>query len=177
MLSPMVGYAVTALGYIASGNGRPMRVKDIADAMRIPAPYLAKIMHRLSRRGCVVTRRGLGGGVTLRRDPRELTLLDVCEALEDPILSPRCMLGGSLCTDDVACPAHEFSRVANAELFDFLGRTTLLEVARFNLERAAPERAAPERAAPKRAARVRARPSDRGGAKATRRRSRRRMGA
>ncbi|MHB8897762.1 MAG: RrF2 family transcriptional regulator [Thermoguttaceae bacterium] len=94
-----------------------------------------KIIHVLARRGIVLTQRGVGGGVSLARAPQEVTILELCEALEDPVLEPRCMLGNAECTEDRACPAHQFCQSHRKELDDFLRRTTLADIAAFETRR------------------------------------------
>lgn len=131
----MIGYAATALGHIAVQGAQPVQVREIAEVMRIPAPYLAKIVHQLGRKGFVTTRRGIGGGVQLSVDPAKTTLYQLCEALEDPILEPQCLLGLGTCNDDVACPAHAFSRGLRERKLAFLRGTTLLDVGRYDRRR------------------------------------------
>jgi len=131
----MIGYAASALGYIASRADGPVQVREIAKVMQIPAPYLAKIVHQLGRKHIVKTRRGTGGGVRLAIDPARTTLYQLCEALEDPILVPQCLLGLGVCDDDKACPAHAFSRDLRRRKLEFLRRTTLLDVSRFDQRR------------------------------------------
>lgn len=132
VLSPMVGYAAKALGYMAAALGGPVQVRQVARVTGVPAPYLSKIVHQLSRKGLVSTRRGIGGGVALAVDPSELSLYELCEALDDPILKSQCLLGLGTCSDDVACPAHEFSRKIRAKQLAFLRNTTLLQVGRYD---------------------------------------------
>ena len=60
-----------------------------------------------------------------------MTLLELCEAIEDPILEPQCMLGLGRCDDDCACPAHAFSQSLRQKELDFLEKTTLADVGRF----------------------------------------------
>lgn len=139
MLSPLVGYAATALGHIAISGGAPLQVREIAEATGVPAPYLSKIVHQLARKGFVRTRRGTGGGVQLAIDPESVTLLELCEAFDDPVLRPECMLGLGECDDDVACPAHEFSREVRVRQLEFLRSTTLLDVGRYYARRHARE--------------------------------------
>jgi Rrf2 family protein len=131
MLSQSVGYAITALGYLASIYDRPALVRDVAEAMHIPTPYLAKIIHALARKGFVVTQRGIGGGVTLARKPEQITLLDVCLALDEPSVQKRCMLGNAICSDERACPAHAFWTHQREQQIAFLKRTTLQDMAEF----------------------------------------------
>ncbi len=136
MLSQGVGYAVTALGHIARAGGAPVLVKEIADVAGLPAPYLAKIVHSLARRGVVVTQRGVGGGVTLARPATEITLLDVAHALDDPAVKPTCMLGTAACSEERACPAHRFWTCERASILEFLAGTCVADVASFEEARA-----------------------------------------
>jgi len=137
-MTQSTGYAITALGYVAAGAGSPMLIKDIAEATNLPHPYLAKIIHTLARRGLVVTRRGVGGGVLLARAPLEITLLDIAAALDDPLLDQRCMLGNAHCTDERACPAHGFWVGHRAQQIAFLRASTLADLAAFERRQRAP---------------------------------------
>lgn len=135
MLSPATGYAATALGYVAAAGGKPVQVRQIAEACGIPQAYLAKIIHSLAQADIVTTQRGVGGGVTLRTPAVEITLRRICEALSDPCLELRCMLSEVGCSDDRACPAHEFACRIRAERDTFLRRTTIADIAAFELKR------------------------------------------
>lgn len=137
MLSPMTGYAATALAWLATHGGGPVQVKEIADRTGVPAAYLGKIMHQLARAGIVETKKGLGGGVLLERDADSLSLFDLAEALGDPILTPKCMLGVEECSDERACPAHQFWKQHREREIAFLKRTTLRDIAEFERKREA----------------------------------------
>lgn len=135
MLSQAVGYAASALGHIAAAGGSPVLVKEIAQAASIPAPYLAKIIHALARRGIVHTQRGVGGGVTLARPATEISLYDVCVALDDPVVRRVCMLGTAECSDERACPAHKFWTAHRSEAIEFLSSTKVSNIAAFESRR------------------------------------------
>jgi Rrf2 family protein len=137
MLSQASGYAAAALGFIASNADGPSLVKDIAEGANIPAPYLAKIVQVLARRGLVNTQRGIGGGVSLAKAPANITLYDVCVALDDPSVQSRCMLGTAECSDDRACPCHEFWKSHRLEFHQFLQGTTIADLAQFESRRRA----------------------------------------
>jgi len=139
-MTQSTGYAITALGHVAAVGDRPLLIKEIAAATGLPHPYLAKIIHTLARRGLVVTRRGVGGGVHLARPAQEVTLFDIAEALDDPLLDERCMLGAAVCSDERACPAHAFWSQHREAQINFLRDSTLADVAEFErrqLERSA----------------------------------------
>jgi len=131
MLSQSVGYAAAALGIVAAAKGKPLLIRDIADAADIPTPYLAKLIHILGRKGVVETQRGIGGGVVLVGNPKDLTLFDICNYLDDPVTRKRCMLGSGECSDERACPCHQFWVGHRKKEIEFLKRTTVAELARF----------------------------------------------
>lgn len=135
MLSQASGYASAALGLIAAAGGKPVLVKEVAEAAGIPGAYLAKIVQALARKGLVITQRGVGGGVTLARPAAAISLLDVCSALEDPVVKQRCMLGTDECSDDRACPCHRFWTTHRAKYIDFLTSTTVADIAAFETRR------------------------------------------
>lgn len=135
MLTQAVGYAATALGYVAAAGGKSVLVKEIADACDIPGPYLSKIVHTLGRSGIVSTQRGIGGGVTLAKPANEISLFQLCEALGDPIVLSRCMLGTAACSDERACPAHKFWVAHRTEQAAFLKETSIADIAAFETRR------------------------------------------
>ncbi len=135
MLTQSSGYATSALACIAAMGGQPILVKEIAEACGIPAPYLAKLIHTLGRKGIVATQRGVGGGVTLAKDAQNLTLFDVCLAMDDPIVQTRCMLGTAECSDERACPAHRFWSAHRMKQIEFLRETTISQIAAFEVRR------------------------------------------
>lgn len=138
MVTQAVGYAACALGYVAMAGGRALLVREVAEACGIPAPYLAKIVNTLRRIGMVETQRGIGGGVTLARPAAEITLLDLCRAMGDPIAQQRCMLGNADCSNERNCPAHCFWSEQRERIMDFLSRTTIADFAAFEAQRRQP---------------------------------------
>lgn len=131
MLSQSVGYAASTLGYLAGNDQTQMLVRELAEAVNAPGSYVAKIMHQLARRGLVVTQRGIGGGVSLARPADQITLYDLCFALDDPIIELRCMLGTAECSDERACPAHVYWTAERERQIAFLRRTTLRDMSDF----------------------------------------------
>ena len=135
MVSPAVGYAAAAMGYLASHQDGPMRVHELANAIGAPAAYLSKIIHTLARKGFFETTKGRGGGVVLGADTRKVTLFELCEALDDDIMHPRCALGTAECSDARACPAHKLQLAIRAEQLKFLKKTTVQRIGEFNAAR------------------------------------------
>jgi Rrf2 family protein len=84
VISQTTEYALRAVVWLASHEDRPLTAQQIADATRVPAGYLAKVLQGLSRAGLLRSQRGLGGGFTLARSPGELSVWEVVQAV-DPI--------------------------------------------------------------------------------------------
>src|SRR3954468_22195715 len=102
-------HALRALSYLAAQeSGVAVQGKDLARTVRVPAPYLAKILGTLARAGIVAATRGAGGGYRLAKRAERIRLGDVLVALEGPRARPGCLLRPDRpCTDATACAAHE----------------------------------------------------------------------
>lgn len=97
-VSERVNLAVHALGYMAvKAEGRTVAVAELADMLHVSVSHLAKVMQILVRGGFVRSIRGAHGGFVLTRDPETLTLLEIYEAVEGPVIQPRCLLGHPIC--------------------------------------------------------------------------------
>lgn len=85
-LSLQVQYAICGCFDIAyNGHDEPVQVRVIGTRQEIPARYLEQIFQRLRKAKLVQGRRGPGGGYVLARSPREISLLEVVEAIEGPL--------------------------------------------------------------------------------------------
>lgn len=63
----------------------PTSVRDIADRTGLPQPYLEQILLALKGAGLVRSKRGVGGGYVLARNPVDITLADILSAVDGPI--------------------------------------------------------------------------------------------
>jgi Rrf2 family iron-sulfur cluster assembly transcriptional regulator len=80
-------YASRALLSLAmhADDGRPNSVRDIAERTGLPQPYLEQILLALKGAGLVRSKRGVGGGYVLAREPAEITLAEIIGAVDGPI--------------------------------------------------------------------------------------------
>ena len=84
-------YAVRAVLYLArQENAERAATSAIAKEQRIPPSFLAKIISQLSIAGLLHTSRGARGGVTLAREAKDISLLEVVEAIDGPIQLNEC---------------------------------------------------------------------------------------
>ncbi len=87
-VSRSTSYAIMALGYFAKNSGKGLILSnDISDKYNIPLEYLLKILLQLVRAKILRSKRGPGGGFSLARPLKKVTLLEVVEAVEGPMMS------------------------------------------------------------------------------------------
>lgn len=129
LFSKACEYGIRAMLYLASqDHARPMRVREIAEALQIPVPFLSKIVHSLSRNRLIHSQKGPGGGVTLAQASSEITLLQVVEVIDGLDLFQACVLGIPHCSDDFPCPLHEKWSGLRSEIYDMLTSCTLDQI-------------------------------------------------
>lgn len=98
-------YAVRAIYYLSNlGSDKRASTSQIAKEQNIPPSFLAKIISQLSVAGLLHTSRGARGGVSLAREPHEITMLDVVESIDGPILLNECVEDAHGCQFDKECP-------------------------------------------------------------------------
>ena len=106
MISQTTEYALRAVVWLAANPEKALTAQQIAEATRVPAGYLAKVLQGLSRAGMLHSQRGLGGGFTLARSPASLTMWDVVQAVDPLRRIKECPLGFEAHADEL-CPLHQ----------------------------------------------------------------------
>lgn len=110
-------YAVRAVLYLSRlGTSQRAATSEVAEEQHIPPSFLAKIISQLSIAGLLHTSRGARGGVTLAREPKEITLLEVVEAIDGPIQLNECVGENATCIFDNDCPLRSVWCDAQDEL-------------------------------------------------------------
>ena len=122
-------YAVRAVLHLARvGNAERSATSMIAKEQNIPPSFLAKIISQLSIAGLLHTSRGARGGVTLAREPKDITLLEVVEAIDGPIQLNECVGNSGACTFDENCPIKPVWCDAQDELVGRLRNTNFQQM-------------------------------------------------
>jgi Rrf2 family protein len=67
---------------IRQGQNEFLSTTLISEMLNIPRPTLVKILQHLSAAGMIQTKEGKHGGIRLMKDPAEITVLDIFEAVE-----------------------------------------------------------------------------------------------
>jgi Rrf2 family protein len=102
-------YAVRVVLALAKlGEGIRRSSADIQQEMLIPRAFMSRIVAQLARDGLVNTYPGRDGGLSLPRPASQITLRDVVEAFEGPILLSACLQvkGEDDCPFQSSCPVR-----------------------------------------------------------------------
>ena len=99
-------YGLQATLYIATRHDRRVGIREIAQELRIPGHFLAKILQSLSEKGILLSFKGTNGGFTLNGNPEDVRLIDVVMAIDGQEVFEHCLLGFPNCSDLNPCPVH-----------------------------------------------------------------------
>ena len=122
-------YATRAILHLARHrNGKHIATSQIAKEQSIPSSFLAKIISQLSIAGLLHTSRGAHGGISLARDPKQITLLQVIEAIDGPIQLNACVGREDVCAFENNCPIQSVWRDVQNELITKLKNTNFAQL-------------------------------------------------
>lgn len=104
-------------------SDKMLNVSEISDFIGSSRHHVAKIMQRLSKAGFVSSNRGPSGGFILKKNPSDITLLEVYEAIEGPLAVQTCPMSRETCPFG-ECLLGDLSLRVSGEIKQFLeGRT------------------------------------------------------
>src|SRR4029078_8838136 len=87
-LSRTVAYAVRATIQLAQTNsGAPVPCSRLASEGHMPERFLLQILRNLVTHGILHSTRGVDGGYSLERKPDDISLLDLIEAIDGPLIA------------------------------------------------------------------------------------------
>ena len=122
-------YATRAILHLARNrNGKHIATSQVAKEQNIPYAFLAKIISQLFIAGLLHTSRGARGGISLARDPKQITLLQVIEAIDGPIQLNVCVERQDVCAFEENCPIKTVWCDAQNELIKKLRNTNFAEL-------------------------------------------------
>ncbi|MCP4659715.1 MAG: SUF system Fe-S cluster assembly regulator [bacterium] len=103
-MTKQADYGLVLMTHLANEGDRRFTAAELASETRIPSPMVSKILKVLGRRGLLKSHRGVKGGYSLDRDPRQISVAAVISALEGPIGFTECAddTPGS-CTREAVC--------------------------------------------------------------------------
>jgi Rrf2 family protein len=126
-----VDYAVRALAYLAGQPpGKIVSRADIEKSQDVPSFYLSKIMKDLVAGGLVSSHIGSKGGFTLAKSASAISVKDVYESVERPLVLMECLdKGAQYCSYCSVCSQRSVWEEAQQVLTEFLARRSIADMA------------------------------------------------
>lgn len=97
-------YSVRALCFIAKSKNEVVSVSDLVKKLKIPKPFLRKILQILNAEGLLHSYKGLGGGFELARKPEKIFLVDLIRIFQGPLKLNECFFKKKYCPNIGVCP-------------------------------------------------------------------------
>jgi Rrf2 family protein len=122
-LSEASSIAIHSMVLIARADVSMNAVK-IAEFTGFSKNHIAKVLQRLVKSDLLKSVRGPSGGFSMKKDPKELTLLDIYQAIEGPIELNDCPLAYEICNFERCLMGNVINKLTS-EFRKFLEDQTL----------------------------------------------------
>ena len=100
-------YAVRAISFIAEKKGGMVSADELVKSIRMPRPFLRKILQVLNREGMLKSYKGKNGGFILALSPKKIFLLDIMRIFQGPIRLNECVFKKRVCPNMATCPLRK----------------------------------------------------------------------
>ena len=127
-VSKKTEYALRALVAMARGP-RSYQIQELSEKENIPVKYLEQILLTLRHAGFLTSKRGVGGGYSLRMAPSEIPVGEIIEIMDGPIAPVPCAalrpLEKCSCPDPRTCAVRLLMINLREEITTLLGARTI----------------------------------------------------
>lgn len=109
MLSNTCKYAIRSVVYLSvyASNTKKIGIKEIAEALDIPSPFLGKILQILARKKILNSVKGPHGGFSLGRPAVDISIMDIVETIDGTDIFDICLVRTTHCSDEEPCGIHD----------------------------------------------------------------------
>lgn len=99
MLSNSCRYAIRAVIYLATQPKAAGKtgIKQISKDLKLPTPFLAKILQDLAKQKILASSKGPHGGFSLMKDARKIKVIDIVSAIDGEELFTNCVIHSGPC--------------------------------------------------------------------------------
>lgn len=126
-LALQTDFALRTLMYVAT-RGERVKASDVASFFDISSAHVAKVVNQLARLGYLRSVRGIGGGIELSRDAREISVGEVVMAFEGNMHLLDCVSMQNVCVIESFCKLKDVLSEAERIQFEYLSSVSLADV-------------------------------------------------
>jgi Rrf2 family iron-sulfur cluster assembly transcriptional regulator len=113
MLSNSCRYGIRAVIYLAQRY--PVKnnigIKEISGDLKLPMPFLAKILQELAKNKILSSTKGPNGGFAILKKPESITLYELVKIIDGEEVFKNCIIHDGSCAEvkrnKKTCPVHD----------------------------------------------------------------------
>jgi Rrf2 family transcriptional regulator, iron-sulfur cluster assembly transcription factor len=125
-------YGIRSVLYLARQPFKKISfVNEISEEYKIPRSFLAKILQKLVKAKIVRSYRGVKGGFSLAKQAKDISVLNVLEAIEGKLALNLCLPDKKMCNFSRHCPVCAVWATAQSKVVDVLGKANFEDMARY----------------------------------------------
>lgn len=129
-LSKKADYALLALRHMAApGSRETVSARELAESYDLPPELLAKVLQQLVRAGLLLSQQGIRGGYGLARPAADITVVDVVQAIDGPLMVTACSESDHSCDQYTKCNIRDPLWKLKDRIVAALAATTVAELA------------------------------------------------
>jgi len=100
-------YALRAICFIVKQKNKIVAVGELVKELKIPRPFLRKILQVLNKKGILVSYKGKGGGFSLAKPAEKIYLSDLMRIFQGRFQLNECLFKKVLCPNIRKCPLRK----------------------------------------------------------------------
>jgi Rrf2 family protein len=127
-LSKRVEYGLIAMQHIAGRAGAVVSAKEISEQYSISFELLSKVLHRLSKAGCLVSLQGVQGGYILAQSAADISVANIINAVEGRQNIVECTNESEGCTCQAKCTIKSPMEKLQAKIDNVFQSMTIAEM-------------------------------------------------
>lgn len=128
-ISEAATMALHTMYFLSINPDRLISTKEIASTFNISENHLAKVLQRLVKSGLINSIRGPKGGFSLAKKSEDITLLEIYETTEGPLILSDCLLYKPICDGGKHCIIFNgLIEQINNQVKDYLQQKKLSEL-------------------------------------------------
>jgi Rrf2 family iron-sulfur cluster assembly transcriptional regulator len=119
-------YALRAMAHLAKNyGGESISTRVISEREDISYQLACKLMQKMNDAGLVTSTMGPKGGFTLSKDPSQINLLEIIQAVQGPLSVNKCLAEEDKCPRKDLCPLTGKMEELQDYIVNFLSDATL----------------------------------------------------
>ena len=109
-------------------EGESFNAGDISMELKVPQQFVSKVLQNLTSTGIVGSKKGKAGGFFLSKNPNDIRLIHIVQAIDGLSIFEKCVLGFPGCSPENPCPLHYKWGALRDEAFKMMTEWSLAEL-------------------------------------------------